>query len=57
VSNRETTLPTGVHEVIFPSRLHRVAPMETVRFFVEFCRPGSGGAEAEINADPALPHR
>lgn len=57
VGNWETTLPIGVHEVIFPGRLHRVAPTETVRFFVEFCRLETGGLDADVNAGPALPHR
>lgn len=34
----EFTLETGQHEIIFPERLHHVAPLGQVRFFVEFCR-------------------
>lgn len=38
VSGAETALDLGVHPLIHPGRLHEVAPMGEVRFFVEFCR-------------------
>lgn len=54
----ELMLGPGVHEVIFPCRLHRVAPVNTLRFFVEFCRKTEDvAANPGIDADLAFPHR
>lgn len=48
-------LGPGIHPVIFPERLHRVAPAGRVRFFVEFCR--AEGAAPPPNDGSAFPHR
>lgn len=54
----EVVLDPAVHEVIFPGRLHHVAPVGPVRFFVEFCRHAEeGAADPGAGGDPALPHR
>ena len=53
----ELTLSPGVHEVIFPGRLHRVAPIGNVRFLVEFCRPPEAGVDPAADADQTFPHR
>ena len=38
VQDRVFDLGPGIHPVIRPEDLHEVAPLGSVRFFVEFCR-------------------
>lgn len=54
----ELILDPGVHDVIFPNRLHHVAPIGQVRFFVEFCRLSKEvAADPDADAGSAFPHR
>lgn len=54
----ELILDPGVHDVIFPGRLHHVAPIGQVRFFVEFYRLSEeAAADPDADAGSAFPHR
>ena len=54
----ETVLAPGIHEVIFPGRLHHIARMGALRFFIEFCRKAEDvAANPGIDAKLAFPHR
>lgn len=57
VTGETMVLSPGVHQCIYPDRVHHVSIQESVRFFVEFCHQKADEKKA-IDDDPdKFPHR